>query len=189
MKILAIILTYCSIQITASGGLYISFIQDGADVVVTASGSVDVTGATFGGDFAAGDVHLAESSSNADHLWNLAYSDDGYSIANSGSLFTENFDQLNATSFSGDSFGLWAADAVFNASFILYVPDGFTSGTLSGTLTFSNTLLQDFGVIEQTVSWGGSPEQSVTVVPEPASIGLLGLVSGGLFFTRRIFMI
>jgi hypothetical protein len=186
MKILAIILTYCSIQITASGGLYISFIQDGADVVVTASGSVDVTGATLlEGEFN-GDAHLAESS-GFDRLWSLSHGDDLYSIANSGSLFTEDFDQLNATSFSGDSFGLWA-DTVFNA-FILYVPDGFTSGTLSGTLTFSNTLLQDFGVIEQTVSWGGSPEQSVTVVPEPASIGLLGLVSGGLFFTRRIFTV
>jgi hypothetical protein len=27
------------------------------------------------------------------------------------------------------------------------------------------------------------------VIPEPASIGLLGLVSGGIFFTRRIFLI
>jgi hypothetical protein len=30
---------------------------------------------------------------------------------------------------------------------------------------------------------------NVGVVPEPATFGLLGLVSGGIFFTRRIFMV
>jgi hypothetical protein len=37
--------------------------------------------------------------------------------------------------------------------------------------------------------WYGVSAISYTAVPEPASIGLLGLVSGGIYFSRRFFMI
>jgi hypothetical protein len=30
---------------------------------------------------------------------------------------------------------------------------------------------------------------TIQIVPEPASLGLVGLCAGGIFFTRRIFMI
>ena len=42
-------------------------------------------------------------------------------------------------------------------------------------------------------SWKQTPDffqaDNINVIPEPASAGLLALVSGGIFFTRRIFMI
>ena len=40
-------------------------------------------------------------------------------------------------------------------------------------------------------SWTQTPDfyqvDNIHVIPEPASLGLIGLVTGGIFFTRRIF--
>jgi hypothetical protein len=61
---------------------------------------------------------------------------------------------------------------------------GFTDVTKS----INSVTMALEGVIGSRELYGMDDVRFVSI-PEPASIGLLGLVSGGIFFTRRIFMV
>jgi hypothetical protein len=64
------------------------------------------------------------------------------------------------------------------------------------TLDPTSTLAYDFTFSASTVNIdvGGIPVLTgdfvkINLVPEPASIGLLGLISGGIYFARRFFVV
>ena len=186
MKLLAIPALCAALLTPASAALTISFHQDGQDVMVTAYGTVDIAGASWLGEVAES-AHGARSDDGTDDtdvLWNILKGDDHYKIGDGGEIFTEPFTAIWATEFSGDSFGIYASDD--SSQFSLYVPDGFTSGTISGTMRFADALVQDFGVKEQKISWGTSPDQRVILlVPEPSGALPLGLSIALGFLIRR----
>jgi len=53
-------------------------------------------------------------------------------------------------------------------------------------LSSGNVLIQDLS--NQSISFTAT-SASINIVPEPASLGLLGLVSGGIYFARRFFAV
>ena len=70
-----------------------------------------------------------------------------------------------------------------------FAPDGI-SGTVTWTAPTSGTMTLSVGVVDVGDYVVDSRlNVSNMVIPEPASIGLLGLVSCGIYFTRRIFMV
>ncbi len=186
MKFISILSSWCLIHATASAALTVSFTQNGSDVVVTATGSLDITGATLVGDVGS-TQHTARSYSavhdDTDALWSFSTGDDVYRISSGGNLFSKTFNIVNAASFSGDTFGLYASNQFF--SFSLYVPNGFISGSIFGTMRFANKQVDDFGPIVQTISWGPSPDQSVSIVPEPAPVMFLGIAAVAFYGLRR----
>lgn len=182
LSALSAVVAFTSIS---QAGLTISFEQQGTDLFISAAGSVDVSGLVFVGDVAP-DLAARNVRADPDRFTNTSGGDDLYRVANEGNLFTESFNTIAASDFSGDSFGLYASD-IFN-QFAIYVPDGFVSGPISGSLTFPNTLLTDLGPIQQTRSWGPGPDQfvRVSIVPEPTGLALV-LSTGWLaeVVTRR----
>ena len=84
-----------------------------------------------------------------------------------------------ADSYTGDQFGL-----IINASYTsFYAPANFSGGELSGTITFENLDVLSMGVIQQTIAVG---ENTITVVPEPASASLLLVAGSAVYALRRI---
>ena len=70
-----------------------------------------------------------------------------------------------------------------------FAPNG-TAGSYSWIAPTAGTMTLGIGVVDVgDTNFDSRLGISNTVIPEPASIGLLGLVSGGIFFTRRIFSV
>lgn len=174
-----------SLTNAASAALSVTFEQDDLDIVMTTTGSIDLSGATFEGVTVPPITGLISGSNSIDKIHTgLPSGSDVYRLANQGNLFTENI-SLTPSAASGDSFGIYASDV--HAQFLFYVPSGFTSGAIESSMTFSNASLANFGLINQTISWGGAPDQSITIsaIPEPSSALLLGLGAIGLAALRR----
>jgi len=178
--ITGILIALFSATPSSEGALLITFEQDGADLVVEASGSVDLSGATFQTDTIAS--HRGIFGGDFDRVLNMSAGDEVYQIASSGFLFTGTFPQSLAANSTGDSFGLFADPD----QALIYVPFGFTNGIISGSMRFESLDLADVSPIEQTISWGASSDQSVSIaiVPEPSTTLLFG-TSLLLFVSRR----
>ena len=79
---------------------------------------------------------------------------------------------------------------------VTFVRDGGHSQTftLDGIAFGAETFTFDSGFLgSTTVTWAQDPEyhqfDDIVIIPEPASIGLLGLISGGIYFARRFFVV
>ncbi len=172
----------------ADAAFIVTIEQVGANVVVTGSGTIDLSGlAPYGG-----------------------YGDFGAAIAPSQGTITigsTNFDAVNLyTGFNGPSIfgpgGVTVASsgsgdkvAIAELSNQLAVPSGYVSGSaLTDSSTYDNTTLAALGVTDGTYTWtwgSGADVDSFTLdigplaVPEPASFALLGAGLIGLAFTLR----
>jgi hypothetical protein len=199
-----------SLLIFASQGyadVLFAFNEVGGTVTMTSSGSLDTTKLvpsflTDGWAAAPGfqgskniDIIGGASFGGVDTLFGFSPGTDISAITNPGGPFIgNNFSAAVTTgsksfvTYSGSTDGwatLEAGIAVVGSDIIggIWTPDqnwtwgpgaSFASlGLNIGTYTVSDALT--------------SESVTIQVVPEPASIGLLGLVSGGIFFTRRIF--
>jgi hypothetical protein len=163
MRVVAAVLGLLSICCQSYSQLEITFQNSGPDLIVTASGNLDVSGSTYAtttGEFYS--YKLLQVHDLRDRLLYTLSASDVYFIGTSGSFLDDIVILENASVASGDSFGLEAGDSS-SPTFLLYVPEGFTSGFLLGSMTFSNLQVEDVSPIEQTVSWGGTPEQSVII--------------------------
>lgn len=196
---LGLMLAGCLLACSASqAGLHIDFSEVSSDVVVTFSGSYDYW------------VHAANNSQSSSKLYHSSSGEIDISSRIGANDWSPTYEYTSATNPTGNPFtgtlayaypDLIEGDTAGFTSFANYgvrffANDGYVAGeTISGTLTYNNTNLSDLmlpnsgaGTID-FVSIGGGPENVTwgidgAAVPEPATVGLLGL-SGLLILAYR----
>lgn len=165
----------------AQASYVITIAQDGADVVATGTGSLDLTGMT-----SLGGVNWESfvQPSSARIVVGATTSENYYgAFSSSASAFgTGGF--TDATSGSGTT-------VIISGG--LYVAASYVSGTeMSATSTWANTTLSALGLADGTYTWTLPSDDTLTVVigettpvPEPASIALLGIPAAFTVLRRR----
>ncbi|WP_309397389.1 PEP-CTERM sorting domain-containing protein [Cerasicoccus maritimus] len=166
------------------GALVINMQEVGADVVVTASGSLDMTGAVFQTSFNNTDPRQLLRA-RADLLRQYALGNiDAYSLTG-GTHDLGDGGNNRADSILGDTYGI-------NGNDTLYVPGGYAGGPLSGSSIILGKSIAGMGFIPGSYTWT-IPSDSITLnigavtpVPEPATyIALAGFGGLGALVWRR----
>jgi hypothetical protein len=179
-------LLLCAMPHQARAAFIINFLQDGSNVDATGSGSFNLAALTGPGSgnvsaFVNGGFPIALLGPT------VGTQVDTYSGFTGPSSFGSD-GNTHATSGSGPIAGLFGAS--------LNVPSGYVSGSsITDSDTFDATTLDDMGLTlgTYTYTWGTGPTADSLVinigptassVPEPVSIGLIG-VGAGVFMMRR----
>jgi hypothetical protein len=183
------------------GGLVFSFSDTGSGTtLLTASGTADITGGLAGTipeSYSIGWDNLGGSGNDSTSL--VADSDFfSFNEPNVSGVFnsygiTQGSTPLNVNGVNLESLDLDGTGATL-PYFVLWFESalpqtGIVSATGSAVLNF------DFANLPYTVGdsidlqANGDVTFEFVAIPEPASIGLIGLVSGGIYFSRRFFMI
>lgn len=180
----------------AQAGLVFTFAEVGSDVVMTATGSVDLTDliAQSNQSWASGNNGVQSGASSNEYV---ATGVAGATTTPYQTTFTTvggSFGErafLAPSSVSGDIAGFLDGAATD----FVWVPAGYVSGTaLNGTSTFNSTTLAGMGLIPGDYTWGwsgASPDTitvSVSAVPEPSTFALCSVAVAGLGFAsvRRL---
>jgi hypothetical protein len=169
----------------ANSAVLIDITQSGGNVDVTATGSLDLAGATLfnsGGSYHPG---IIPGGSN----WYIApgpgASWDGYDLTSVSLPFgtSTNFFNSGFTS-SGDTFFIWGQGG---GTPLVVVPGGYTSGTsISSSLVFTGETIAGLTLIPGTYTFT-IPSDTITLdisagVPEPSTWAMMGLGFAGLAF-------
>jgi hypothetical protein len=164
----------------AEAAFTFTIVQQGADVVVTGSGSLNLAGLSPGGGGAV--TSLIKGSAA------------GLTVAGDIELYQLVSGPLSFGTGAEFAATIAAGDAVYvdGAAQIIGVPQGYVSGgALANSMTFSGASFASLGLTPGTYvwSWGGQTfGDTLTVrigVPEPASALLLGAALLGLGTLRR----
>ncbi|WP_309385452.1 PEP-CTERM sorting domain-containing protein [Cerasicoccus frondis] len=169
---------------TAPGALVINVQEVGPDVVVTASGSLDMTGAVLRTSFNNSDPRQLLRP-RADLLRQYALGDiDLYDLAG-GTHDLGDGGNSRADSILGDTYGI-------NGNDTFYVPGGYAGGPLSGSSIFLGTSIAGMELNPGSYTWTIPNDTitlnvgSVTPVPEPVTyIALAGFGGLGVLVWRR----
>jgi len=167
--------------ITPTGFITIS--EVGSNVVMTASGTIDLTGLTLvtsnagpygGGGLGGGSATFLMGTTNV-------YFNEYSGFTSVPSNFGTSGGGLGSTSSSGDVFGIITQGA---PPYLLVVPTGFTSGgQISSTQTFTGQTFSSLGLVAgtYTYTWGSGQSLSVVVggvVPTPTPTPSTGANAG-----------
>ena len=178
---------------SAHGAITVDIAEVGDDVVLTYSGSLDLTGIIYADSDTNPGGGQAIAPERSSFVVGTTPTIDIYTnLDDSGiTVFGVGTDQIYADSSSGDLF----ACMVFGSNYNLFVPGGYVFGSaISGTSTWNDTTIADMGLIPGSSHVFTLPNDSFTVnigssVPEPSSAALLGILTiGGLFTRRRVAM-
>lgn len=183
----AIMVTGLASAPEANAAILINISQNGADVVVTGSGSFDTTGltrSTSGGSFSSGlNGEYGVIRFGAGPVIGQVST---YEISGPAS-FGKPGDYRSATTAIGDEFG------IFGVSSQVILPLNYVSGTfLSAKLTYANTNLNSLGLASGTYTYANARDR-VTVsignttpaVPEPATWAMMILGFGVVGYSLR----
>ena len=102
-------------------------------------------------------------------------------------------------SFTGTGLAISATSTTGTSPFFFYGPGGLMSlpagapqiGEVNETAIFAGVTLASLGMVAgETINvvWEGD-SAIIQTIPEPASVGLVALVSGGIYFSRRFFRV
>jgi PEP-CTERM motif len=182
---------FAALSTSARAALVIDITQQGSNVFVSGSGTIDTTDLGFAGATGfslaiispVGGYTLIGTTGRLDQY-------DGIS----GPLSFGSGNLLAASTASGDNFGFDAN----NGSGVLYTPMGYTSGAaLSGTATYDNQTIATLGLTDGSYvyTWGTGVHadritldvRTVSAVPEPSTwaMMILGFVGVGAMTYRR----
>jgi PEP-CTERM motif len=181
----AALFAFAALSTPANAEVVIDFTQQGSNVVVQGSGTIDLTDLTFSNSGAIGDgivpvggAVLIGTGNGSAYQGNIS----GPSAFGTG---TEKNPSLATGNFLG----------IYEGFDRVYVPQGYVSGAqLSATDTYDNTTLALFGLTvgTYTYTWGtGIHADSIVVniaaVPEPSTwaMMILGFMGIGFMAYRR----
>jgi hypothetical protein len=176
--VVAMLLLVAAVGRRADASLVIDIEQVGPNVVVTGSGSLNLTGLSF-----AGTVNSVSALYPA--VGNITFgagSSDNYETLTKQSFGPGAFE--NATFTSGDSFG------VVGGAHAVRVPHGYVSGaSLSGSDTFDDVTIGGLGLTPGTYTYT-LPNDTITlnIALEPSSLAMAGaamLAGLGVWARRR----
>jgi len=166
--------------------------SDGTGIILSAEGTVDVTGLPQFGSHGIPQITL-QKDPKSELVQSVVFNAKSYTIGE----FTPLFDALgpflhlgdhsDPANQIGDPFGLIVTRDGVSRSAIL-VPREFTSGHISGAARIDGVSLGTVQPIEQQFVWGSSPDQRARVVvapiPEPTTALLFGLGLAGMAARR-----
>lgn len=180
---------------TANAGMIIIASEVGGDVVFSATGSLDLTGASLVGEGSS--YNEAEISGGAN--WFLAPGSggayDAYAMTSSDGAFGTSAAFVPASSSSGDNFFIWSGygSGMIPNNEQVAVTDGYVSGAaISAEMVFNGATFASLSLTAGIYNYA-IPSDTITLiirstVPEPGSLALLtiGLAGMGLRRKRRI---
>lgn len=187
MKYSILSLAVCLAAIVpARAALIIDIYEEAGNVVFDYSGSVDLNSTAL-------DQTVVTTTSSAFtgpglSFENLAGNSDRYTVGFTAAPQV-GIGTLTSGSHTGDNLLIWR-QGTFDT---IYLPENYTSGEqISGKATFAGKTLADGGLTQGTSvtwTWTADVSESATfnVIPEPATLGLIGLFGGGILVVRRLF--
>ena len=158
--------------------------QVGTDVVVTGSGTIDLTGLSLFADGSSPDAQIIPIQG----VLSLQYGSIFVYANISGPTSFGMGGITRASSSSGDVVGLYGF-----GSNMLVVPAGYVSGNpLSDTSTYNNATVAGLGLTPGTYTWTWgtgihADSFELQIVPEPSTLALLGLaaIAATVAYRRR----
>lgn len=186
MKTTALLIATSTLTaISANAGLNIVIQEQGANVIASASGSLNIDNLNPYASEPQQPAQIKPVQASID-LGVSSGQTDVYTGDSGPVSFGDGTDQVFADSFSGDYFGVSTVEGVP----YIALPDNYTTGTdITSAATWLNSTLDSLGITPGTYIFGWSGDSvTVNVVPEPGTWGALagaGVLMATVFYRRR----